>query len=62
LCYLQKAHELGVIHDERVRNYKAATPDMTEQQLQEWWASDFHAVCSVCPEKWILVHPEEKFK
>jgi organic radical activating enzyme len=62
LCYMQKAHALGVIDDARVLNYKAATPDMTEEQLREWWTSDFHSVCEVCPKRWVPVSSEEKFK
>jgi hypothetical protein len=62
LCYMQQAHKSGVFHDERVLNYKAATPDMTDEQLQGWWDSDFHAACGVCPEKWTPVSLEERFK
>jgi hypothetical protein len=52
---MQQAHALGVIDDARVLNYKAAPPDMTEEQLREWWTSDFHSVCEVCPERWMPV-------
>ena len=61
LAYFRKAHELGVINDERLLAYQPATPDMSDAELWEWWHSDFTAICECCPQEREYVPLSEKW-
>ena len=50
LAYMRKAYEYGIISDARVMEYVPATPDMSDEELREWYRSDFSRVCAVCPD------------
>jgi organic radical activating enzyme len=61
LAYWRKAHEYGIISDNRVLNYQPGLPEMSDQELKSWWNDDFSSVCSVCPQERICMPMSEKW-
>ena len=62
--FTQKAYDYGIIEDSAGRIggcYKPATPDMSDEELQKWWITDFSASCGVCPNHKPLCPIVEKF-
>ena len=61
LPYFRKAQEYGVINDERVLDYQPATVEMSDQELIEWYNSDFSSVCTVCPAIHSTIKSQDKW-
>ena len=58
---LIKAQKLGLLNDNRLLTYKPATPDMSMEEIGQWWRStEWQTVCSICPDTLQPISTDEK--